>query len=120
MLRHVEKRGPLSLSCYTLVFSLAKPLPALLSATWAAQRNTWRVIPVGGVMMEKATRREKHERMEGGGGMSRCWCTRGTKMSFSLPILLNITASKIHQNTLKVNIFTPSKDIKIKIDIKVK
>lgn len=119
MLRHVEKRGPLSLSCYTLLFSLAKPPPALLSATWAAQRNTWRVIPVGGVMMEKATRREKHERMEGG-GMSRCWCTRGTKMSFSLPIFLNITASKTHQNTLKVNILLQVKMLQIKIDIKVK
>lgn len=50
---------PLSLSCYTLVFSLAEPLPSLLCATWAAQRNTWRVTPVGGVMMEKATWREK-------------------------------------------------------------
>lgn len=29
----------LSLSCYTLVFSLAEPRPALLSATWAVQRT---------------------------------------------------------------------------------
>lgn len=58
---------PSSLSCYTYVFSLAAPLPAPLRATWAAQRSTWRVTPVG-VMMEMATFREKHERMGGGMG----------------------------------------------------
>lgn len=88
--RRTEKPSlPLSLSCFTLVFSLAEPPPAPLGATWAAQRNTWRVTPVGGVMMEKAMRRGKHERMGGGGGKewSRCWHMRGKKISNSIQLL---------------------------------
>lgn len=45
--------------------------------------NTWRVTLVGGVMMEKVTRRGKHERKGGGGGgggegWSRCGCMWAT------------------------------------------
>lgn len=50
---------PSSLSCYTCVFSLAELLPAPLGATWAAQRSTWRVTPVG-VMMETAAFQRKN------------------------------------------------------------
>lgn len=93
VLRHGEQRGPsfpLSLSCYTLVFSLAEPSAAPLCCyVGRATQNTWRVTPVGGVMMEKATRGGEHERMGGGGGTewSRCWRTRGEKISNAISLI---------------------------------
>lgn len=54
-----EALSPASLSCYTCVFSLAELLPVPLGATWAAQRSTWRVTPVG-VMMETAAFHRKN------------------------------------------------------------
>lgn len=84
MLRHREQKGPLSLSHYPVTllcfhWQSRSPHRSVLRGLRKAP-NTWGVTPVEGVMMEKATRRGKHESMgRRRRGMEQMWGDEGEK-----------------------------------------